>query len=58
MTADYSEAAVKHAGAKTLAGRMGEAREVAAVALFLVSDAASYIDGQIVNVNGGGSFGL
>jgi 3-oxoacyl-[acyl-carrier protein] reductase len=58
MTANYSEVAVKNAGSKTLAGRMGEAREVAAVALFLISDAAGYMDGEIVNVNGGGSFGL
>jgi NAD(P)-dependent dehydrogenase (short-subunit alcohol dehydrogenase family) len=58
MTADYSEAAVRHAGAKTLAGRMGEASEIASVALFLISDAAGYVQGEIVNVNGGGSLGL
>lgn len=58
MTADYSEAAVRHAGAKTLAGRMGEASEIAAVALFLISDAAAYVQGEIVNVNGGGNLGL
>ena len=58
MTADYSEAAVRHAGAKTLAGRMGEAREIASVALFLISDGAAYVQGEIVNVNGGGNLGL
>ncbi len=58
MTADYSEAAVRNAGSKTLAGRMGEASEIAAVALFLISDAASYVQGEIVNVNGGGNLGL
>jgi NAD(P)-dependent dehydrogenase (short-subunit alcohol dehydrogenase family) len=58
MTADYSEEAVRHAGAKTLAGRMGEASEIASVALFLISDEAGYIQGQIINVNGGGSLGL
>jgi 3-oxoacyl-[acyl-carrier protein] reductase len=58
MTADYSEAAVRYAGSKTLAGRMGEASEIASVALFLISDAAGYIQGQIINVNGGGSLGL
>ena len=58
MTADYTEAAVKSAGAKTLAGRMGEAREIASVAIFLISEAAGYIDGEIVNVNGGGNLGL
>ena len=58
MTADYSEAAVRHAGAKTLAGRMGEASEIASVALFLISDGAAYVQGEIVNVNGGGNLGL
>lgn len=58
MTADYSEAAVRHAGSKTLAGRMGEASEIASVALFLISQEAAYIQGQIINVNGGGSLGL
>ncbi len=58
MTSDYSEDAVRHAGSKTLAGRMGEPSEIASVALFLISDAAGYIQGQIVNVNGGGSLGL
>lgn len=35
-------------------GRMGEPEEIAAVVVFLVSDAASYMTGQIVYVNGGG----
>jgi 3-oxoacyl-[acyl-carrier protein] reductase len=35
------------------AGRAGEASEVAALVAFLVSDAASYITGQIIGVNGG-----
>ncbi len=58
MTADYSETAIRNAGSKTLAGRMGEAGEIASVALFLISDAAGYVDGEIVNVNGGGNLGL
>ncbi len=34
-------------------GRMGKPEEVAALAAFLASDAASYISGQIIGVNGG-----
>lgn len=34
-------------------GRVGEAEEVASVILFLLSDAASYMTGQAVNVTGG-----
>ena len=36
-------------------GRMGDPIEVAKVALFLVSDEASYITGAIVPVDGGAS---
>ena len=58
MTADYSDDALKRVGERTIVGRIGTAAEIAAVALFLASDAASYITGEIVNVNGGGSFGI
>jgi 3-oxoacyl-[acyl-carrier protein] reductase len=35
-------------------GRAGEPAEIAAMVGFLVSDAASYVTGQVVFVNGGG----
>ena len=34
-------------------GRFAEPKEVAELALFLASDAASYITGQVVGINGG-----
>ena len=34
-------------------GRMAKAEEVAAVTTFLASDFASYITGQVINVDGG-----
>jgi NAD(P)-dependent dehydrogenase (short-subunit alcohol dehydrogenase family) len=58
MTADYSEDALRRVGERTIIGRIGQPEEIASVALFLVSDGASYITGEWVNVNGGGSFGL
>jgi len=35
------------------AGRMGDAREIAAAALYLASDEAAYVTGQTLHVNGG-----
>ena len=58
MTSEYSDEALRKVGERTLTGKIGEPEEIAAVALFLVSDAASFIDGEIVAANGGGSFGL
>ncbi len=57
MTAEYSPEARANVGSRTLAGRMGEPEEIARAAMFLASDDASYITGEILNANGGGSFG-
>ena len=58
MTADYDETALAGVASRTLVGRIGKPEEIASVAAFLISDAASYIDGEIISVNGGGSLGL
>jgi 3-oxoacyl-[acyl-carrier protein] reductase len=57
MTADYDEEARRKVAERTLIGRMGDPKDIAAVAQFLISDAAGYMTGEIVHVNGGGSFG-
>ena len=58
MTAEYDEEALKKVGERTLVNRIGEAREIAEVACFLVSDESAYVVGDVIAVNGGGSFGL
>lgn len=50
MTADLDEAALKK---MIPAGRFGEPEEVAELAAFLVSDAAGYITGEVISINGG-----
>lgn len=45
----------KMAAAITL-GRLGEPKDIANLALFLASDMASYITGQVIPVDGGMTF--
>jgi NAD(P)-dependent dehydrogenase (short-subunit alcohol dehydrogenase family) len=48
-----SDAQARMILSRTPAGRLGEAREIAAVAAFLASDDASYITGQTIYPDGG-----
>lgn len=50
MTADLNEAELRKL---VPAGRFGEAEEVAELVAFLVSDAAAYITGEVISINGG-----
>lgn len=56
MTAGYTERARADAGSRAVLGRMGRPEEIADAARFLISERASYITGEIMNVNGGSSF--
>lgn len=50
------EAAMKKAVGYVPMGRHGTPEEIAAMIAFLVSDAAAYITGQCIGVNGGAGF--
>jgi len=53
MTAGMSELGRKIVLGRTPMGRVGEAREIAATALFLACDDSSFITGQYLSPNGG-----
>jgi len=53
MTENLSEAARKEFAERIPLGRFGAPEEVAELALFLASDAAAYVTGQVVGINGG-----
>jgi 3-oxoacyl-[acyl-carrier protein] reductase len=53
MGRSMPEKVMKQILARTPAGRMGRAEEVANVYVFLASDLASFINGAVVGVDGG-----
>jgi 3-oxoacyl-[acyl-carrier protein] reductase len=53
MTRELPEAQRELLKGQIPLGRLGDAREVAATVAFLVSDAAAYISGETIHVNGG-----
>lgn len=53
MTADLPEEAKQKIVEQTPVGRVGKPEEIAAAVLYLASDEASYVTGQVLRVNGG-----
>jgi len=53
MTADLGEELIEKIVGQVPLGRLGQPRDVADAVLFLASDAASYITGQVITVDGG-----
>ena len=53
MTAELPDAARQGIIDQTPLGRIGSPEEVAAAVVFLASEEASYITGQVLRVNGG-----
>ena len=53
MTKDLSDAIRENMKAQILLKRTGTAKEVADVVAFLASEAANYITGQVISVDGG-----
>ena len=52
-----SESEIAAGGAQIPLGRIARPEEIASAAVFLASDAAGFITGQVLHVNGGGYLG-
>ena len=57
FTGHWSEERIRSIVSQTPVGRAGNANDVAAAVLFLASPEASFITGEVLNVNGGWLFG-
>lgn len=57
FTGAWSEKSVQGIIAQTPVGRAGHANDIAATALYLASPEASFVTGEVLNVNGGWLFG-
>ena len=53
MTADLSESIIENVQTAIPLKRMGKASDVASLAIFLASDLAAYITGEVIKVDGG-----
>lgn len=53
MTSVYDRTQIEKLTARTLVGRLGEPAEIASAVVWLASDAASYVHGQTICVDGG-----
>ena len=53
MTAVLSDQVKQKLAGQIPLGRIAEPKEIADVAVFLASDAAAYITGQVISVDGG-----
>ena len=57
VTGSWSEERIQGVVSDTLAGRPGRPEDIAATAVYLASEGASFVTGEIINVNGGRMFG-
>ena len=53
VTRLFAEESVKHYISITPLGRLGEPKDIAAVAVFLASDSSSWVTGETIRAGGG-----